>query len=109
MSNLKRKFFVDVLCFVSLIFTIETGVVLKYFVKGHGSFDKSKFIGFTRSEWSNFHSFFVIVFLIALVVHIKEHDQFIKVMSKKSMLNVVTKLLILAVFLSVIILSFFTF
>ena len=72
-SNLVKL--IDIAAFISFIFVISTGVLLRYVLptrSGHAV----ELMGMTRHEWGDLHFLITVVFLLILTIHLFVHWKF---------------------------------
>ena len=78
MINKKKLIiFVDILAFISFVFVVSTGVLMRY-VLPHGSGKSIEIIGMSRHEWGALHFYITVIFLIILAMHLLLHWRFIR-------------------------------
>lgn len=76
---MKRSSFIaliDIAAFVSFIFVVSTGVLMRY-VLPTGSGHRLEILGLDRHEWGDIHFYITFIFLIILSIHLILHWKFI--------------------------------
>ncbi len=68
--------FVDIAAFISFIFVVSTGVLMRYVLPpGSGQF--TEILGMSRHDWGSTHFYITFLFLVILSMHLILHWRFI--------------------------------
>ena len=86
MGKPRLKFLVDVLLYAALSSIAATGFVLGVVVPpGRGRGGDRYFLGLHRHEWGDIHSFFALLLLVLLAVHLVLNWGWVAGMAKKTL------------------------
>ena len=69
--------FIDIAAFISFIFVVSTGVLMRYLLppqSGHSI----EIFGMSRHEWGDIHFYFTFMFLVILSIHLIFHWKFLR-------------------------------
>ncbi len=76
-NKAKVVMFIDILAFISFVFVVSTGVLMRY-VLPHGSGRYIEIFGMSRHEWGEIHFYITFIFLTVLATHLILHWKFIQ-------------------------------
>ena len=69
--------FIDIAAFISFIFVVSTGVLIRYTLPPKsGRF--TEILGMSRHEWGDIHFYITFIFLAILSIHLLLHGKFIR-------------------------------
>lgn len=68
---------VDITAFISFIFVVSTGVLMRYVLPA-GSGSSVELLGMSRHEWGDIHFYITFIFLAILSFHLFLHWRFIR-------------------------------
>lgn len=78
---MKLNYLVDLVALISFLLTSISGVTLSQSSKGHGA-GASLFLGIGRHNWTELHTLAGMVMIVALLIHLFLHWQWIFNMTK---------------------------
>jgi len=69
--------FIDVSAFISFVFVVSTGVLMRYVLPPRSG-QSMEIFGMSRHEWGDIHFYITFIFLAILSIHLLLHWKFIR-------------------------------
>ena len=73
----KLIMFIDVSAFISFVFVVSTGVLMRYVLPPRSG-QSMEIFGMSRHEWGDIHFYIAFIFLAILSIHLLLHWKFIR-------------------------------
>lgn len=73
----KLIMFIDISAFISFVFVVSTGVLMRYVLPPRSG-QSMEIFGMSRHEWGNIHFYITFIFLAILSIHLFLHWKFIR-------------------------------
>ena len=77
MKKSKLITLIDISAFISFIFVISTGVLMRYVLPPRSG-QSIEILGMSRHEWGDIHFYITFIFLVILSIHLILHWKFIR-------------------------------
>lgn len=77
MKKSKLITLIDIAAFISFIFVVSTGVLMRYVLPPRSG-QSIEILGMSRHEWGDIHFYVTFIFLVILSIHLVLHWKFIR-------------------------------
>ena len=77
MKKSKLITLIDIIAFISFIFVVSTGVLMRYVLPPRSG-QSIEILGMSRHEWGDIHFYITFIFLAILSIHLILHWKFIR-------------------------------